>query len=142
MRWMIPLLLFTVPVHAESLVALRTIPARSVLMAADMTVVDADIAGAAEDPLSVAGREARVTVFAGQPIRSEDFTAPALVDRNQIVSLIYVQGTLRIMTEGRALGRAGAGDMVRVMNLASRSTVSGVVTENGAVRVGPDLPKE
>ncbi len=142
MRWAIPLLLFAAPVWAESLVALRTIPARTVLMAADMTVVDADIAGAATDPMMVAGQEARVTVFAGQPILAVNFTAPALVDRNQIVALIYSRGTLQIVTEGRALGRAGAGELVRVMNLASRSTVSGVVTDTGAVHVGPNLPEE
>jgi flagellar basal body P-ring formation protein FlgA len=62
--------------------------------------------------------------------------APALVNRNQVVPLIYAQGNLTIVAEGRSLDRAGLGEMVRAMNLASRTTVSGIVTESGAIRVG------
>jgi flagellar basal body P-ring formation protein FlgA len=142
MRTVLALIMLATPASAESLIALRTIPARTVLMAADMTAVDARIDGAVTDPLTVAGQEARVTVFAGQPILAVNFAAPALVDRNQIVTLIYAQGTLQIVTEGRALGRAGAGEMVRVMNLGSRATVTGIVTGTGAVSVGPDLQKD
>ena len=39
------------------------------------------------------------------------------------------------MTEGRALARAGAGDYVRVMNLASRATVMGRVLQDGQIEV-------
>jgi flagellar basal body P-ring formation protein FlgA len=127
---------------ADSYIALRTIPARSILTAADLTSVQADIAGAIADPLAVVGQEARVTIFAGRPILAADFAPPALVIRNQIVVLIYTQGALQIVTEGRALDRAGEGEMVRVMNLASRATVHGLVTETGAVRVGPVLQEE
>jgi flagellar basal body P-ring formation protein FlgA len=137
MRWLFFLLLFSGPAMAESFVALRTIPARAVLSAADMTSVQAEIAGAVTDPQLVVGREARITVFAGRPIRSDDFVAPALVNRNQLVALIYVQGALEIGTEGRALDRGGAGEAIRVMNLGSRTIVTGVVTAPGVVSVGP-----
>jgi flagellar basal body P-ring formation protein FlgA len=140
MRALVTLLLFAPPAFAESLVALRTIPARSIIAETDMALVDAEIAGAAVDPLLIAGQEARVTIFAGRPIRPADFVAPALVDRNQIVSLSYDKGALRIVTEGRALGRAGAGETVSVMNLASRATVTGTVTGPGAVTLLPPNP--
>ncbi|HHX90132.1 MAG TPA: flagellar basal body P-ring formation protein FlgA, partial [Paracoccus sp.] len=38
---------------------------------------------------------------------------------------------------GRALGRGGAGETIRIMNLASRSTVSGRVAGPGLVEVHP-----
>ncbi len=142
MRWLLALVLLPGASQAESFVALRTIPARAVLAASDMTSVEATIAGAVTDPAAVLGREARVTVFAGHPIRVDDFAAPALVDRNQIVKLVYTQGGLQIGTEGRALDRGGAGETIRVMNLISRTIVSGLVTGTGAVRVGPDIQKE
>lgn len=142
MRILLTLLFLPSVALADSYVALRTIPARSILSAADVTSVDADIPGAIADPVLVVGREARVTVFAGRPILASDFAPAALVDRNQIISLIYVRGSLQITTEGRALDRAGAGETVRVMNLASRSTISGTVTETGAVRVGPNAQEE
>jgi flagellar basal body P-ring formation protein FlgA len=137
MRLMLILALWPGLAAAESVIALRTIPAQSVVTAADLDHVDAVIPGAISDVALVVGQEARVTIYAGRPIRATDFGAPTLVDRNQIVPLIYAAGGLQIVTEGRALGRGGTGDMIRVMNLASRNTVSGVVTDTGAVRVGP-----
>ncbi|MGL4320747.1 MAG: SAF domain-containing protein, partial [Paracoccaceae bacterium] len=64
MRWLFLLCAMPSVAVAESYVALRTIPAKTVLAAADMTAVDADIMGAVRDPSSVLGLEARVTVFA------------------------------------------------------------------------------
>jgi flagellar basal body P-ring formation protein FlgA len=137
MRLMLILALWPGLAAAESVIALRTIQAQSVVSEADLDHVDAVIPGAISDVALVIGQEARVTIYAGRPIRATDFGAPTLVDRNQIVQLIYAAGGLQIITEGRALGRGGAGDVIRVMNIASRSTVSGVVTDTGAVRVGP-----
>jgi flagellar basal body P-ring formation protein FlgA len=137
MRLMLILALWPGLAAAESVIALRTIQAQSVVSEADLDHVDAVIPGAISDVALVIGQQARVTIYAGRPIRAADFGAPTLVDRNQIVQLIYAAGGLQIITEGRALGRGGAGDVIRVMNIASRSTVSGVVTDTGAVRVGP-----
>jgi flagellar basal body P-ring formation protein FlgA len=137
MRLMLILALCPGMAAAESVIALRTIPAQSVVTEADLDHVDAVIPGAVTDVALVVGQEARVTIYAGRPIKADDFGAPTLADRNQIVPLIYAAGGLQITTEGRALGRGGTGDVIRVMNLASRNTVSGVVTDTGAVRVGP-----
>jgi flagellar basal body P-ring formation protein FlgA len=137
MRWIVLVMLCPGLASAESVIALRRIPARSVVSAADLNTVDSAIEGAVTDATLVIGQEARVTIYAGRPIRIADFGPPALVDRNQIVSLIYMAGGLQITAEGRALGRGGTGDVIRAMNLSSRTTVSGIVTETGAVRVGP-----
>jgi flagella basal body P-ring formation protein FlgA len=58
-----------------------------------------------------------------------------VVERNQIVTLIYDQSGLTIATDGRVLDRGGVGDRIRVMNLQSRSTVTGTVGEDGNVYV-------
>jgi flagellar basal body P-ring formation protein FlgA len=142
MRWLVVFCLMPLPAMAESYVALRTIPARSVLLISDMTGVDAEIAGAVTDAQAIVGREARVTVFAGQPIRTEDFAAPIIVERNQIVALIYSAGGLQIGLEGRALDAGRADEVIRVMNLASRAVVHGTVTDAGIVQVGSDIQKE
>lgn len=122
---------------ADSLVALRTLRAQSVLSEADVAVVAAEIPGALSDPAEVAGQEARVTIYAGRPIRAGDIGPPAVVERNQVIPLAYRAGPLTILTEGRALARGGAGDTIRVMNLASRTTVLGQVDASGQVRVAP-----
>ena len=94
-------------------------------------------AGLAAHPSEVIGKETRVAVYAGRPVRLADIGPPAVIERNQIVTLVYRRSGLLIATEARALGRGGVGDMLKVMNLASRSTVTGQVDEAGRVIVGP-----
>ena len=104
---------------------------------ADLTIVDADIHGALSDPQAVAGQEARQTIYPGRPILPDQIGPPAVVERNQIVGLAFIAGGLAITTEGRALARGGVGDVIRVLNLASRNTVQGQVMPDGTVRVSP-----
>ena len=123
------------PVAAETLVAAHTIRAQAILGPDDLALSDATLPGALTDPADAIGLEARVVRYAGRPIRPGDLGPPATVTRNQTVTLLYRKGGLTIATEGRALGRGGAGDAVRVMNTASRSTVTVTVTDTGAVLV-------
>ncbi|MES2665747.1 MAG: flagellar basal body P-ring formation chaperone FlgA [Pseudomonadota bacterium] len=131
------LLLLPTAAMADSLVANRTIRAMAVLAPEDVTLVEAAIPGALEDPLTAIGMEARIAIYPGRAIRAQDIGPPALIDRNQIVPLIYRAGAVSILTEGRALARGGTGDVIRVMNLASRTTVTGQIGPDGVVRVGP-----
>lgn len=131
------LLLLPTAAMADSLVANRTIRAMAVLGPDDVTLVEAAIPGALDDPLTAIGMEARIAIYPGRAIRAQDIGPPALIDRNQIVPLIYRAGALSILTEGRALARGGTGDVIRVMNLASRTTVTGQIGPDGVVRVGP-----
>ena len=94
-----------------------------------------EILGVFEDPSLVVGQEARKSLYPGRPIKLGDVGAPALVDRNQIVSLTFAGNGLTIETEGRALDRAGVGEKLRVMNMGSRTTVTGTVMPDGTVRV-------
>ncbi len=137
--WRILFLILPELALADSLVATRTIRAQSVVQADDVTLVAATIPGALAGVEGAVGLEARVAIYAGRPIKAADLGPPALIDRNQIVSLSYQSGGLAILTEGRALARGGAGDVIRVMNIASRSTVSGRVAPDGTVHVGPNF---
>ncbi|MFZ1470052.1 MAG: flagellar basal body P-ring formation chaperone FlgA [Paracoccaceae bacterium] len=121
---------------ADSVVAMRTLPARSIIAAADLTLVEAEIEGALTRIDPAVGQEVKTTIYAGRPLRQNDLVSPTLVERNQIVSLVYISGTLVIHAEGRALARAAEGDMVRVMNLASKTTISGQVAPDGRILVG------
>lgn len=136
--WRVILLLMASPVLADSLVATRTIRAQTVIGPEDLTLVAADLPGALDDPALALGLETRVAIYAGRPVRPGDLGAATLVSRNQVVPLIYLAGGLTIATEGRALARGAEGDVVRVINLSSRSTVSGRVGPDGAVYVGWD----
>lgn len=124
------------PAAAETLVPTRTIRAQDIIAPEDLTVIARNTPGALSDPLEAIGLEARTTLYANRPIRPGDIGAPAVIDRNQIVPLNYVTGSLSILTEGRALARGGVGDVIRVMNLSSRTTVSGRIAADGSVHVG------
>jgi flagella basal body P-ring formation protein FlgA len=85
----------------------------------------------------VIGKEVRATVRPGRAIRTTDLRSPILVERNQLVDLVYRSGTLTIRGEGRALRQGGSGERIRVMNLDSRIVITGQVTSDGRVEVRP-----
>ena len=135
--WRLALLLIPLPALADSLVATRTVRAQTALTAEDVTSVAMDIPGALTDPAAAIGQETRKVIYAGKPILAADLGPTAIVERNQIIPLAYTAGSLSILTEGRALARGGVGDVIDVMNLASRSKVTGQIGPDGIVRVGP-----
>ena len=121
---------------AQSVIPTRPIRSQSIITAADVGLIAAVHPGAVTRLDEVIGLEARVTLYPGRPITPGDVGAPAVIDRNQIVTMIYDIGGLRITTEGRALDRAGLGDQVRIINTDSRLTVVGKVKADGTVEVG------
>lgn len=139
MRILVIAALLPVTALADSVVATRTIRAQSVIALEDLALVPADIAGALSTPDAAVGLEAKVTLFAGRPVHAADLSQPTLIQRNQVVSVIYQIAGLTIRTDGRALERGGAGALIKVMNLSSRLTVRGAVTPDGTVRVSPNL---
>ncbi len=134
---MILTLLCATPALADTVVAARTLRAQSIISPGDVTLTAGEVTGTYRTLDEVLGLESRVVLYAGRPVRIEDLGPPAIIDRNQVVPLIYDSGAMRIMAEGRALGRAGVGDMLRVMNLASHAVITGRVREDGTVTVAP-----
>lgn len=127
------------PAGAQTIVATHTIRSQAILTARDVELIEQNIVGAYISADEVIGMEARVVLYAGRPIRMDDIGPPAVIERNQIVTLYYTTGTLMIAADARALGRAGVGDRLRVMNLMSRSTVTGWVQQDGSVSVSGPL---
>ncbi|MEL6594736.1 MAG: flagellar basal body P-ring formation chaperone FlgA [Pseudomonadota bacterium] len=124
------------PMAADTVFATRTVRSQSVITAEDVTLKEGVLPGTLSALSQAIGRESRVVLYAGRPILADDITAPALIERNQIVTLIVSQNGLKISTEGRALERGAVGDMVKAMNLSSRSTVNGTVTADGHIQIG------
>lgn len=139
MKPFLALILLLIPglAMAETVVAKRIIRPQTVISEADLKTLPDTSQGAFEKLANVVGQEARVALYPGRPIRFNDIGPPAIIERNQIVVLQYASSGLEIRTDGRSLARAGVGDQIRVMNLASKTTVTGLVTENGTVRVKP-----
>ncbi|OLS53643.1 flagellar basal body P-ring formation chaperone FlgA [Rhodovulum sulfidophilum] len=124
---------------ADILVATRSVRGQTILGPGDVAVVAGEAVGTLAAPEEAIGQEARINLYAGRPIRIGDVGPPAIIERNQIVTLRYQSGGLSIAADARALDRAGVGDALRVMNLASRNTVTGFVAPDGSVVVGASL---
>lgn len=121
---------------ADTVVAARTLPARAILAPQDVRLIEGQMPGMAERVEQIVGLETGRILYAGQPVALSNLNAPALVERNAIVTLVFAQGSLRIVTEGRALGRASAGETVSALNLGSRITVAGRVSGPSEINVG------
>ncbi|KUP94758.1 flagellar basal body P-ring formation chaperone FlgA [Tritonibacter horizontis] len=120
---------------AEILVPVRTIRAKETITAEDLMFKNVQSPGALSDPEEVIGQEARIALYASRPIHAGDIGPPAIVDRNDLVKLVFRQGGLEITTEGRSLGRGAEGEYIRVMNLSSRTTVTGRIRADGNIEV-------
>ncbi|MBV0891812.1 flagellar basal body P-ring formation chaperone FlgA [Paracoccus sp. Z118] len=111
-------------------VAARSVPAGTVLTAADLTLGLGGI-----DPALAIGQQTRVALYEGRAIGAGHLTRPTLISRNQVVTLRYESAGLRIETEGRALGEGAAGEVVRVMNLSSRAMLNARINPDGTLSV-------
>lgn len=124
-------------VWADSIYALRNLRPGEAISAQDVALRGPAVPGAMSALEQVVGLEARVAIYAGRPVMRGETGPPPLVRRNQLVMLRYSDGGLDIRVEGRAMGQGAAGERVRVVNMMSRNTVSGVVSEDGEVIVTP-----
>ncbi|MDM7458222.1 MAG: flagellar basal body P-ring formation chaperone FlgA [Paracoccus sp. (in: a-proteobacteria)] len=126
------LLILPNPSQAGTLAAARTLPAGTVISAADLRAVDGAGPGLS-DPSQAIGMQTRITIREGRPLHPAMLQPPRIVTRNQIARIAFQHGALRIETEGRAMADGAAGDTIRVMNLDSRAAISAVVMPDGSL---------
>ncbi|WP_425086692.1 flagellar basal body P-ring formation chaperone FlgA [Stappia sp.] len=89
-----------------------------------------------ERPEEIVGLAARRGIQANRPLREADFEPPLLVKRGAKVTLVFKANGLTLTTIGQALANGADGDIVDVLNLQSRRTVSGTVRAHDQVEVG------
>jgi flagella basal body P-ring formation protein FlgA len=85
--------------------------------------------------------QARHQLRAGQALRVADLAKPDLVQRDQTVTLIYESAGLYLTIRGKALEAGTEGDVVSVLNLQSKRTVSGTVIGRGQVSISVATPR-
>ena len=137
MRWaLVVVLLAPAMAQAETLVATRLLRATEIIGPGDVMRQAGQVAGAATQAEQVVGLEARVAIYPGRPVRLSDLGPAAVIERNEVVRMVYREGGLMILSEGRALARGGLDDTITVMNLGSRQSVQAVVRAAGLVEVG------
>ena len=128
----------------EAAVLARNVERGDVLKSSDVVVerrpkaeLGTDIA--ARD--KAVGMQARRQLRTGQALKAADLVKPDLVQRDQSVTLIYDASGLYLTMRGKALENGTDGDVVNVMNLQSKRTVSGVVSGRGQVSISVATPR-
>ena len=128
----------------EAAVLTRNVERNEVLKASDVVVerrpraeIGGDVAGRGR----AVGMQARKQLRAGQALKTADLAKPDLVTRDQNVTLTYESTGLYLTIRGKALECGTEGDVVNVLNLQSKRTVTGIVTGRGQVTIQVATPK-
>ncbi len=104
-----------------------------------MDVPAGDIQGATDSMIrtrsSVVGKMARRTLLPGRAILPIAINNPRAVVNGAEVRLVYVDGGLTIVASASALQDGAVGDTIKVRNVDSGLTVSGIIQPDGSVRV-------
>jgi len=128
----------------EAAVLARNVERNEVLKSSDVLVErrpKAEVGGDAATRDRAVGMQARRQLRAGQAVKVADLAKPDLVQRDQNVTLIYESPGLYLTVRGKAIEGGTEGDVVNVMNLQSKRTVSGVVTGRGQVSISIATPR-
>jgi len=91
--------------------------------------------GLATDPGQVVGKALRRPIAPHLPFALNDLLLPSVIEKNATVTMLMEGPGLSMSAQGRALASAARGEVVPVMNLASRSTVEGQAIGPGRVRI-------
>ncbi len=87
------------------------------------------------------GMQMRKQLRAGQALRVSDLAKPDLVQRDDNVTLIYESTGLYLTIRGKAVESGTEGDVVNVLNLQSKRTISGVVVGRDQVAITVATPR-
>jgi len=128
---------------AEATVLTRAVERNEILRASDIAIErrpKSEIGGDSARRDTVIGMQARKQMRAGQVIRTADLGRPDIVQRDQMVTLVFQTDGLFLTMRAKALESGAEGDTVSVINLQSKRTVQGVVTGPGQITVSPPPP--
>jgi len=128
----------------EAAVLTRNVERNDVLKSSDVITErrpKAEVGGDAATRTRALGMQMRKQLRAGQAIKVADLGKPDLVQRDDNVTLIYESTGLYLTVRGKAIEAGTEGDVVNVLNLQSKRTVSGVVIGRGQVAISVATPR-
>jgi len=84
---------------------------------------------------AAAGLAARHELRPGQTLRDADLMKPAIIQRNDTVTIVYEAPGFTLTLRGQAQDAGALGDTINVLNAESKRVVQGVVSGPGRVTV-------
>jgi flagella basal body P-ring formation protein FlgA len=86
------------------------------------------------------GLATRRSLRAGHPLRQSELMKAEIVQRNEMVTLIYEVPGILLTIRGKAMESGAIGDVVNVLNIQSKRTIQGIVAGPGRVIVAGRTP--
>jgi len=124
---------------AEAVVATRQLKRGQVIRPGDVIAERRPRAEVGNDGVSridlAIGMAAQRPLNGGQPLKQADLMKPEMVQRNEMVTLVFEVPGVTLTMRGKALETGAEGDTIGVVNLESKRTVQGTVTGIGRVTV-------
>lgn len=77
----------------------------------------------------------RRVMASGKPILINDLESPKMVDRGDMITLVFANGPMMLTVKGKSLQAGALGDTIRVSNLDSNRNLQGVVTAHREVTI-------
>ena len=90
------------------------------------------------DPDALIGMSPRRQAAENVPLRAGDFRAPVIIAKGSLVSMVLETPYMQITAQGRAIEEGAKGQVIKVMNTQSKTTVDATV--EGPGRVAVQLP--
>jgi flagella basal body P-ring formation protein FlgA len=129
----------------EVATAARTIERGGVLKDADLIMERRTRSDVGRDvitnPAQAVGLAARSNLQPGHPIRSAELMKPDLVQRNDVVTIIYEVPGVVLTIRGKAAEGGAEGDVINVLNEQSKRTLQGVIVGPGRVAINNGSPR-
>ena len=88
------------------------------------------------DPTDMIGMETRRALRPNEPLRGYDLQRPLMVERGDLVTLMFEVPGIQLTVRARAMEDAADGEVARFVNLQSNRTVEALVDGPGRARVG------
>ena len=81
------------------------------------------------------GKTPRRLINAGKTIKDNDLTAPQMIARGELVTMVFSYNGLTLTAQGKAMQNGAQGETIRVVNAASSKTIQALVTGDKEVTV-------
>jgi flagellar basal body P-ring formation protein FlgA len=122
-------------VSTPVVVAVRSIPRRSIITAADLELRSVsyipkvtETRSAVDSLDTLIGMEARLAIQAGDVVYSDQVQAPIVIKRGEVVSVSSHAGGIRVRTTARARQDGARGELVQLESLDTRERFDARVT--------------
>ena len=120
---------------AKTVTASTTLQRGTILQASDLIAIYKEGENRDDRLEDYIGKQLKRTVYKGHTLKTDFVSNPILVKRNSRVNMVYRFGRLEINAWGRALDEGGEGDVISIMNLASRKRIQGIILSSGTIEV-------